>query len=98
VDENSDEWIFGYPLSVQKHLEDQKKYGAHTEENKKTLEDMKKKNELMEELLENVEQHGLLTHKVANKVKEIRKTEIFKDDPEFQKIINILAANGFFTV
>jgi hypothetical protein len=90
VDRNCEEWIFGFSNTIVKHLDDQKKYGAHTEENIKMLEDSKTKAIKLSELLKTSQELGLFHQSVIDKVKEFRELEIFKGDLILENLIKEL--------
>lgn len=99
VEENSEDWILGKPKSIYAHISDQVEYGKHSPENLQALEDMKEKAQDGQELMRIIEEVGTIAHiRVANKVKELRKKRIYKDDPEMKRIIIDLAKLGFLTV
>lgn len=99
VENNSEEWILGQPLTISNHLRDQKKYGAYTPENIQAYEDLKEKAHDAMMLSAIVDEVGTFAHqRVADKVRELRKKRIFKDDSDLQRIILELARNGFLTV
>lgn len=99
VERSSEDWIIGKPYTITDHLKDQVKYGAHTEENIQDYEDLKEKAQDAIALSEIIDEVGTLAHqRVANKVKELRRKRIFRDDPDLQKLILELARNGFLTV
>jgi len=100
VDENSEEWILGRPNSITAHIEDQLKYGAYTLDNLQIVEDTKERATDMKQLWEILESTGgVIAHtKVAEKIRELRKKRIHKDDPEMQHFILELAKHGYLTV
>jgi len=99
VDRNSEDWIIGKPKSIHAHIADQKKYGEHNTENLQAVEDMKEKAFDVKDLFFIIEKAGTLANqKVADKVKELRKKRIHRDDPEMQKMVLELARCGFLTV
>jgi hypothetical protein len=99
IEENCDDWILGKPDSITKHIKDQIKYGAYTEENLVEFEILKEKAYDALELSKLVDQVGTIAHpKIVEKVKRLRKKKIYQDDPEFQKIILDLARLGFLTI
>lgn len=98
TERQAEKWIIGFPETVEKHFEDQKKYGEFNEENLKVYENMKQKAKLSAELLSVAQANGFFSQAVANKVKEFRKLECFQGDHELNNIVVELAKRGFLTV
>lgn len=94
----AEKWIIGYPETVEKHFEDQRKYGEFNEENLKALNNMEQKAKLMNELLAVTQANGFFSQAVANKVKGFRKLDCFKDDHELNKLVLELARQGYLTI
>jgi hypothetical protein len=98
VEENSENVIFGYPGTIEKHDFNQKKYGEHNEENLKSLEDLKVRAFETMKLLKIMDRFGFPSPAVAAKVKQMRKMPEFKDDPSLNNIVLELAKKGYLTV
>ncbi|RPD43402.1 DUF4238 domain-containing protein [Paracnuella aquatica] len=95
---SAEKWIIGYPGTVEKHFEDQQRYGEFNEENLKALKNMEQKAKLMVGLLAVAQANGFFSQAVANKVKEFRKLECFEGDHELNNLVLELAKHGFLTV
>jgi hypothetical protein len=94
----AENWLLGFPGTVEKHFGDQKKYNEFTEENLKAVKHMEQKTKLMAHLLAIIQVNGFFSHAAAQKVKEFRKLECFKGDHELNKIVIELVRKGFLTV
>lgn len=95
VEQNSEDWILGRPEAVRGHIADQIKYNQETAENIQAVEDLKQRAEDDNELLRVMEEHGFFHEKVAEKVREMLKNPIHKEDLEIKKIAIRLAMQGF---
>lgn len=96
IEENSEDWIIGKPNSVKKHIDDQIKYGENNTENNQAVEDMKQRALDANDLLKIIEEVGSFTHqRVADKVIEMRKNKIHKEDPEIERLTRELVQFGF---
>ena len=99
IEQNAEEWIIGSHDSVKKHLADQVKYNIENKENLQAVENIKEKAKDMIDLTYLLEEVGTFAHqRIADKVKELRKKNIYRDDPEMQKIVLELARFGFLTI
>jgi len=97
--ENAENWLIGYPGTINRHLQDQIHHNQITSENLQAVEDHKLMLSEMNELMEIINQVGGIYHqRVANKVREMRKLSIFENDRNFDNIIEELAKHGFLTV
>lgn len=98
VERNCENWIIGKPNSIKAHISDQIKYGAYTKENIEAIDMIKEKLNDKMELMKIINEVGKFSHKrVAEKVSELRKKEIYKNDNEVKKMIWVLQMNGFST-
>jgi hypothetical protein len=95
IEQNSEDWILGKPGSVRAHIQDQKQFGELNYENEKALEEIREKASDLNELATIVELYGFASQKVADKIKELRKKNIHKKDPEISKYILELEKYGF---
>jgi valyl-tRNA synthetase len=96
IHNNAEEWILGKPNSVSSHLEHQTKYGEWSPENIKSLKELEERAIDGNELNKIIKEVGTFAHqKVADKVKELRKKSIYKDDPEMEKTAAELTRIGF---
>nr|MCS3814774.1 hypothetical protein [Mucilaginibacter sp. X4EP1] len=97
VEKNCEDWILGKPNSVIAHLADQIKYNEENAENLQAVADIKQRGEDGMELLAVMQEFGFVHIKVAEKVKEMLKQKIHRDDLEIQKIAKRLNQFGFAT-
>lgn len=95
---SAEDWVLGFPGTVEKHFVDQKKYTENNDENSKVVENFKQKAKLMRELLSVAKINGFFSWAVARKVKEFRNLDCLKGDYELHKIILELAEQGYLTV
>jgi len=98
TERQSEKWVIGFPGTVEKHFDDQRKYGEMNEENLKVVENMEQKTKQMVELVSIAEANGFFSQAVANKVKELRKLQCFEGDHDLNNIVIELAKRGFLTV
>lgn len=89
--------IFGSPGSISHHISDQQKFNT-IEFGEPLIENFKDKISALNELLSLMKRHGVSNSIVADKVKQMRRLNAFKDSRELQFIIDSLAKNGFLTV
>jgi len=98
MEDASEDWILGLPGTIHAHLKDQIDYNAETPENLQYIEDIKEKMADSVELLKIVHEVGGIAHqRVADKVRELRKKPINKDNFDLKKWIRTLEENGFST-
>lgn len=96
VDQNSEVWILGKPNSITAHIADQAKYGQYTRENLRAYYEQEEKNNDLAEIWRIVNEEGTMAHqRVADKVKELHRKEIHRNDPILQKMIDKLKELGF---
>ena len=95
VEKNCEEWIMGKPNSIFAHISDKAKYNEETPENLQAVLDMKQRAEDGMELAKTMELYGFNHQNVADKVKDMLKLKIHKDDLEILKISIELAKRGF---
>jgi len=97
VEQSSEDWIFGKPGSVYKHISDQLKYNAETPENIQAVTDMARRAKDGMELAKIMEVYGFPHQKVADKVKEMLSYKIHREDREVLNIAHRLKEFGFST-
>lgn len=98
TERSAEDWVIGFPGTVEKHFIDQNKYGEVNKENLKAVGELEQKSKLMGELLSVAEVNGFFSDAVAQKVKEFRRLDCFKGDHELDKLVLELAKEGFLTV
>lgn len=96
---NSQIRLVSYPGDMQVHFDSQMELNKWNEDNQKALGDIKKKNQLVFELMQVIQKNRTsICQEVADKVKEIRKTKLMDTDTLLNKLILVLAQNGYLTV
>ncbi len=84
VQENCEEWIIGFPNSIQKHLTDQIKYGEYSSDNLKQFLSMRERALDLQMLTFAIEETGTPFHpKVKKLMDTLKEKEIHKSDSEF---------------
>jgi len=95
VQKKAEQWIIGFPSSCVKHLADQEKYGENNEENLKMVESFQQRAKLMIELLSVMKRHGYFSIEAAEKVKQMKTLDCFKNDHDLEELIQELQQHGF---
>ena len=88
TEESSEEWIYGIPGSITRHIKDQSKYEEINEDNIKILDEMKEITCDMIELVELIEKYGRADSRVIQLAKQLSNKEIHKEDKKLKDIAN----------
>jgi len=97
--DNSQLRLIGQIGDLQTHFDSQQELGEWSEDNLKAFEDIKQKSLLALELMEVIKKNGTsICQEVADKVRQIRMTKLMDDDTVLNKLILVLAQNGYLTV
>lgn len=97
VESSCENWIFGYPGTISKHIAEQVKFNAETEENIKIVEASGLKASLLAELTQSIEHFGWPSTQTLNKLNEIKGLDIFQNDSTLDEMIhglNMVLVNG----
>ena len=95
----SDLRLIGYPGDLEIHFESQKVLGEWNTQNISAFHELIKKTNSTVDLMNVIKKNGTaICQDVANRVKEIRETGSMNDDEMFNKLILVLAQNGYLTV
>jgi hypothetical protein len=96
VEKNSENWILGKPNSIYAHIKDKIKFNERSEENLQAVATKIEKVNDSKELDDILQSVGTIAHqKVADKVSELLKKAIYKDDPDMEQMVLNLEKHGF---
>lgn len=86
IEQHSEDWIYGFPGSITKHIMDQIEHGQENESNLKALEETKEKTFDMMKFVEMLEKYGIDDERVIAFAKELLSKKIHKDDKTLWEI------------
>lgn len=90
IERYSEMWILGMPGSIENHLRDQEEFSKETPEAVSAVNAYIEKTIQLKELTELIEKKGVRDIDVLAKAKHMETLESVKNDPNFEKILNII--------